>query len=126
MRILIVESDPKLAKLWAGHLAPMGMEVETAHDQDSAMDLLLNNQYSVIVLNLVLKHGSALAISDYASYRHPNTRVIFVTNSSFFSDGSIFYHSANACAFVPQDTSPDDLAVMVDYYADTHKPHLPE
>ena len=56
-------------------------------------------------------------MSDFASYRHPRTRVIFVTNTTFFSDGSIFAHSPNACAYVQSETPPEDLAAMVDYYA---------
>jgi len=46
--------------------------------------------FDVIVLDLALEEGSALAVADFASYRHPDARVIFVTNASFFSDGSIF------------------------------------
>ena len=37
--------------------------------------------------------GVAMAVADFASYRRPEARVIFVTNTSFFSDGSIFAHS---------------------------------
>jgi len=64
----------------------------------------------------VLENGSALAVADYANYRQPDARVIFVTNTSFFSDGSIFAHSANARAFVPSGTPPEDLAAMVEHY----------
>lgn len=73
--------------------------------------------YEIIVLDLVLDHGSALAVADFASYRRPDSRVIFVTNTSFFSDGSIFAHSPNACAYVQSETPPEDLAAMVEHYA---------
>ena len=59
--------------------------------------------------------AGATTIVDY--YRCPEARVIFVTNTTFFSDGSIFAHSPNACAYVPAATRPEDLAAMVDYYA---------
>lgn len=75
------------------------------------------NDYEIIVLDLVLDNGSALAVADFASYRRPDARVIFVTNTSFFSDGSIFAHSPNACAYVQSETPPEDLAAMVEHYA---------
>ena len=70
-----------------------------------------------MILDLVLDEGSALAVSDFASYRQPLARVIFVTNTSFFSDGSIFRHCVNACAYMPSATPPEDLAAMVEHYA---------
>jgi hypothetical protein len=39
-----------------------------------------------------------------------------VTNTSFFSDGSIFAFASNACAFVRRGTPPEDLAAMVEHY----------
>ena len=63
-----------------------------------------------MINSFVLDHGSALAVADFASYRRPDCRVIFVTNTSFFSDGSIFRHCANACAYLQSQTEPADLA----------------
>jgi DNA-binding NarL/FixJ family response regulator len=92
------------------------MKVTDATDQDSAIEHLSQNDTDIIILDLVIDDGSALAIADYANYRQPNARVIFVTNTSFFSDGSIFAHSANARAFVQSNTPPEDLAAMVEHY----------
>jgi DNA-binding NtrC family response regulator len=81
--------------------------------------MLSQHYYPIIILDVVLTNGSAIAVADYASYRHPDARIIFVTNSSFFSDGSIFQLCSNACAFVPSATQPEDLAAMVEHYAKT-------
>jgi len=117
MNVLIVESDAGLAHLWAGHLERCGMQVAVALDQDAAIRHLEAHAPDILILDLVLDGGSALAVSDLASYRHPDARVIFVTNTTFFSDGSIFAHARNACAFVQTTTPPDDLAAMVEHYA---------
>lgn len=117
MNVLIVESRKDLALLWARHLERQGAEVSIATDQESAIDLLRVREFKVIVLDLVLSEGSALAISDFANFCQPKARVVFVTNTSFFSDGSIFRHSANACAFLPSATKPGDLAALVEHYA---------
>ena len=84
--------------------------------QEEAVAYLGEHAADIIVLDLVLNDGSALAVSDFASYKHPDARVIFVTDTTFFSDGSIFAHACNACAFVPAGTRPEDLAAMVEHY----------
>ncbi|GGH38937.1 Response regulator receiver domain-containing protein [Cribrihabitans marinus] len=117
MRVLIVESNPDLGLLWQRHLERQGAEVERASSQEGAILSLYGESFDIIVLDLVLEYGSALAVADFASYRRPEARVIFVTNTSFFSDGSIFAHSPNACAYLPSGTPPEDLAAMVEHYA---------
>ena len=117
MNVLIVESKHELGMLWKRHLERQGGVVTLAHGQDEAIEALRNDAFQIMVLDLVLDEGSALAVSDFASYRRPDMRVIFVTNTTFFSDGSIFAHSSNACAYVQSGTPPEDLAAMVDYYA---------
>ena len=116
MRVLIVEPDPNLGEIWGAHLRRMGADVVVAQSQQGAIEALRTNLVTVIVLDLMIDHGSAFAIADYASYRHPEAKVIFVTNTTFFSDGSIFRHIPNACAFVQSETPPEDLAAMVEHY----------
>ena len=117
MNVLIVESEADLAQLWKRHLCRQGASVAIAQSQAEAIAHLSHQDVDVVVLDLVISGGSAFAVADYASFRRPETRVIFVTSTSFFSDGSIFAHSPNACAYVPSGTRPEDLAAMVDYYA---------
>lgn len=117
MRVLIVESDPGLAGVWQLHLRRQGAEVVVASSQGRAIAVLQQQTVEVIVLNLVLPGGSAFAIADFASYRQPEARVVFVTNTTFFSDGSIFRHIPNARAFLPSGTRPEDLAAVVGHHA---------
>jgi len=116
MRVLIVESDPGLAGIWCGHVERQGAEVFLAEGQADAISVLQNRMIDVIVMDVVLEDGSAFAVADFASYRQPEARVVFVTSTSFFSDGSIFRHIPNACAFLPSATPPEDLAAVVDHY----------
>ena len=119
MNVLIVESKPELGALWQRHLERLGASVTMADSQETAILALCGGDFRIIVLDLVLDQGSALAVADFASYRRPDARVIFVTNTSFFSDGSIFAHSPNACAYVQSETPPEDIAAMVEHYAST-------
>ncbi len=116
LRVLIVESKPELSWLWAGYLERQGAEVLCAEGEATAIEILQDAAVDILVLDLVLEDGSAFAVADFASYAQPAARVIFVTNTSFFSDGSIFQHIPNACAFLPSATAPEDLAAVVDYY----------
>lgn len=116
MEVLIVESQADLGQIWQRHLERQGAHVDLVPDQDSAISALQRQGYDIIVLDLVLHGGSALAVADFASYRVPDTRVIFVTNTTFFSDGSIFAHSPNACAFLQCSTPPEDLVAMVEHF----------
>ena len=116
MNVLIVESRYELGVLWKRHLERLSSSVTLVHGQTEAIEYLRENAPDIIILDLVLEEGSPLAISDFASYRQPDARVIFVTNTTFFSDGSIFAHAQNACAFVQSETPPEDLAAMVEHY----------
>lgn len=116
MQVLIVEGNPDLAGVWARHMERLHCEVAVASCQASAIARLQKTTVDVIVLNLVLESGSALAVADFASYRQPQARIVFVTNSTFFSDGSIFNLVPNACGFFPTRTPPEDLAAIVSHF----------
>ena len=116
MHVLIVEPSRELGRLWSGHLERMGATVTLVHDQDAAIDVLRREEVQVIVLNLLPEEGSAFAIADYASVSRPDAKVVFVTSTTFFSDGSIFRHVPNARGFLGASTPPEDLAAMVDYW----------
>lgn len=116
MHILVVEEKFELGRLWARHLEREGHSVDVVGTQGEAVEILRHRDVQVIVLDVVLPGGSALAIADFASYRQPGAKVVFVTNTTFFSDGSIFRHAPNACAFLQSDTDPADLAMMVSHY----------
>ncbi len=116
MKVLIVEGEDGLASIWQKHLERQGMQVAHAKSQSDAIAHLGAHETDIIILDLMLEGGSALAVADYASYRLPEVRVIFVTNTSFFSDGSIFSYAPNACAFVQSATPPEDIAAIVEHY----------
>lgn len=116
MKILIVESDADLGRLWQAHMTRHGHVVHLAEDQSRAVAALDTVPYDIIILDVVLARGSSFAVADLASYRQPEVQIIFVTSSSFFSDGSIFSLTANACAFLQTDTPPEDLMAVAEHF----------
>ena len=116
MKALIVESKRDLGLLWKQHLERQGIETALATTETDAVAHLQQSSVDVLIVDIVLDEGGALAVADFASFRQPAAKVIFVTNTSFFSDGSIFRHCANACAFLQADTPPEDIAAMAQHY----------
>ena len=121
MSVLIVETQENLGQLWCQSLRQHGVAVGLCQTQEAAIAYLRSARVDVIVLNLMLGRDNSLAIADYASYRQPSAKVMFVTNAPVFSDGSIFEHSPNACAFLPAGIPPEDLAAMVMHHGQIEK-----
>ncbi|MDG1863223.1 MAG: hypothetical protein P8J02_08490 [Yoonia sp.] len=116
MRALIVQGNNDLGKVWARHLERLGAEVIHAATGAEALNYIQEQTLDAIVLDLVLSDGSALSVADFANYSQPEASVVFVTDTTFFSDGSIFAHCPNARAFVETATPPSDLAAIVHHY----------
>lgn len=120
MRVLIVESNADLAQLWARHLRRLGAHVACAHSQDQATDCLESQRFDAVILSVDLDEGSSFAIADIVSYRSPETRIIAVSRSSFFADGSIFSLMPNTAAFLESGMAPADLVAIVEHHANAH------
>lgn len=116
VQVLVVESTADPAEIWRRHLQRQWHDVVVVHSDDDAVTAIAGQAFDVIILDLVLEHGSALAVADHARYRQPAAKVIVVTDTTFFSDGSIFAVTPNARAFVQSATPPDDLAAMVEHF----------
>ncbi len=121
MRVLIVHSNAALSELWSRHLSRLGACVDHVRNSATAIASLQAHTYDVIVLDLVLPDGSALTVADFANFNMPRANVVIVTDTTFFSDGSIFAHSANARAFLKTATPPADLAEIVHHFGGQEK-----
>ncbi len=114
--ILIVASNPELSAIWARHLERQDHVVHVVTSQEDSVKFLCENEPDVLLLDVMLEDGSAIATADFASYRRPETRIVFVTHSTFFADGSLFQHIPNTAAIIPERTKPTDLAEIVAYH----------
>lgn len=122
MQVLLVESCPDLARLWRPELERAGWQVHQAATAAAAIRMMDNLPLRMIVLDLQLAGGSALSVPIYAGYRLPDARVVIVTGSTVFNDGSIFDICANACAYLGTATPPSDLAALVDFHGQRPRP----
>ena len=90
MRTLIVQSNFMLCQIWASHLERLGATVSHLTKGQEALDVIQYQENNVVILDLVLKEGSALPVADYIKLNQASANVVFVTDTTFFSDGSIF------------------------------------
>ena len=116
VRVLIVQSNADLGAVWSGHLERQGISVTLALTADDALKALRRVNFHAIILDMILSGGNALIVSDIAAFRQPGANVICVTDNTFFSDGSIFAHSATARLILRRETPPEELAAIVSYY----------
>lgn len=116
MDVLIVEPEAALGEVWGRHIGRGGARVTLVGGAEAAIAHLASEAPAVIVVDLRLPEGGALAVADYASYRRPAARVVFVTTASFFADGSVFRYSANAAACLGTGVAPEDLATVVAWH----------
>ncbi|MEP5760841.1 MAG: response regulator [Litoreibacter sp.] len=118
MSVLIVENSPQLGLIWQRHIQRQGHHCHLAFSQAEALECFERYNCAVMILNLALREGSVMAVSDYVAFRAPETKVILVSGKGFFSDGSVFSVIANACAMVGARTPPNDMAALVDYHTE--------
>jgi CheY-like chemotaxis protein len=118
VRILIVQSNAALGAVWQRHMQRHGSKVTLCGDSDSAVQALEDFTFDAIVLDLVLERGNGLTVADVAAFRQPWANVPCVTDSSFFSDGSIFNHCATARLTLNRDVPPDELADIASHYGE--------
>ncbi|WP_157982335.1 response regulator [Oceanicella sp. SM1341] len=115
MKVLIVEHNADLGRIWARFLERCGLKVDVATSQAEAVKLLRFGSYEVLVLQLVMPDGGAIAISDFATYRNPEVAIIAVSGERFFSDGSIFDIMPNVRSMLTTPFRPSDLAALVEH-----------
>ncbi len=115
--MVIVEANPGLGQVWAEHIERLGATTRRVESQVDAIAALEDEAVDVIIVDLTLPDNGGLNVAEFALFRHPKAKVIFVTEGHGFPDGSIFKVSQNAWAFVQSDLPPEDLAAIVEYHA---------
>lgn len=117
MRIMIVEGDCAVARLWQDYLGREGFEVTSAETADQAVNALHGGNFDVVLINLVLPDGGAMGIADYIRVSAPQTQVIFVSDQTLFADGSLFALAPNLRMTIKLQMPPRDVAEIVRYCA---------
>lgn len=116
MKVLIVEKNRDLARIWGGFLARQGIGATLAASPAEAYAELRAETFDALVLDMELPEADALAVADFATYRDPEIPIIAVTSRSFFSDGLVFQLVPNARGLLRTPLRPEDMAALVEHY----------
>jgi hypothetical protein len=118
-----IEGDDRPVVLSVGFALPADDETwgafqhVAALSQAQAVARLFECAPAVVLIDLDLAQGSPLAVADFVSYRHPEARVIFVSETGMFSDGSLFAHCPNVHAHVGRGMAEPDMVALVAHHA---------
>jgi CheY-like chemotaxis protein len=81
-RVLIVDDDPDIRLLLATALRQKTLTVEEAIDGRQAIELLRENSYAVVLLDLMMPHVNGLAVLDAIKADLPNPPVVLVVTGA--------------------------------------------
>jgi DNA-binding response OmpR family regulator len=78
-RALVVEDDPAIRRLVEKLLQRRGIVIDTAHDGREALAQLEKNDYSVVVLDLMLPEANGYEVISYIKSNCPGVPVVVVS-----------------------------------------------
>jgi DNA-binding response OmpR family regulator len=81
-KVLIVEDDPDIVDLLKIHLNDMGCSITTAHEGNQGLDLVLSEEYDLVILDLMLPGKDGMEICRQMRMHQINTPVMILTAKS--------------------------------------------
>lgn len=85
-KVLVVEDDPDIADLIRVNLVELGIEIEHSGRGDEALALALENQYSLLILDIMLPVTSGLDICRQVRDKKPEQAIIMLTAKNSETD----------------------------------------
>lgn len=89
MKILVVEDETDIRTLILFHLKNGGFETESAENGDEALDMLRNNKYDLIILDIMLPGTNGIDILKYIRYESRNKKLPVIITSALTEDVDI-------------------------------------
>lgn len=86
MRVLVIEDEVKVASFISEGLQEEGYIVEVAHDGKSGIDLIRENRFDIILLDLMIPEVDGLEVLRNARAWGINTPVLIITAKSSKED----------------------------------------
>lgn len=77
--ILVIEDDKDISSLVELHLSDLGYRVDTSADGRAGLDMALNNDYALLVLDVMLPRMDGFEICKAIRARNLNTPVLMLT-----------------------------------------------
>lgn len=114
-KILIIEDDPLISRMYEMMFGFEGFEVETAGDGLIGLDKLRKNKPTIILLDVMMPNMNGLEVLDKIKL-DPETKnipVIMLTNLSDEQDAETALAKGAVKYIVKSDKEPKEIAAMV-------------
>lgn len=110
--ILLVEDDLTYSRIVKSFLEKNGFNVLTAIKVKEAQNLILNNQFDLIIADFRLPDGTGMELLQWSKENYPQTQVILITH---YSDIRIAIKAMKLGAFeyITKPINPDELLATV-------------
>jgi two-component system, OmpR family, response regulator len=116
LKVLVVDDEESLRKLFKQRLADEGYAVATAGSGKEAVRLLSQEYFDVIVTDLKMPEGDGIMVLEAARDEHPDTEVIIMT--AFASiDSAIDAMRKGAADYLCKPFDFDELIMRLDKIA---------
>jgi DNA-binding NtrC family response regulator len=107
-KILIVDDDKAFLQIIAERIQKRGMEVSTAESAAAALQLLEEQSYDAVILDLMMPETGGIEAFKIIQERQPEIQVIFVSGHPSVSKG-IEAMKDGAMGFLPKPIYINDL-----------------
>ena len=119
--VLLLEDDDGLRFTFAMALKDMGYSVKSVSTCDQALEHIAENSPDILILDLKIGRGTSLNVADYATIKHPDVAVLYVTGTDLFPRGELFGLSSNTRWVLRKPVNLMDLVSMVDHAANVQR-----
>lgn len=86
-RLLIVDDEEKVRKYLSSLLRNRGYRVDTAPEGTSALEMVNQNDFDLILLDVIMPGPNGLEVLQEIKRRKPNTEVIMLTGNASVNTG---------------------------------------
>ncbi|MDP3975479.1 MAG: response regulator [bacterium] len=81
MRALVIEADPFFAKLYGIKLKKSGLDVDTVHNGEEALQKLRLNKYAVVLMNVMLPFQDGFTVLRKSKQLHKKMPPFVIVSS---------------------------------------------
>jgi len=112
LRVLVVDDEPIVGKRLVQALSKMGCEVEALDDAHTALRRIEEQEFDVIISDILMGDIDGLQILDRAHQRFPRSKVILITGYAMMAMARSAMERG-AFDFLAKPFKPDDLRSVV-------------
>ena len=112
-KILVADDNPDVLKLIANILESNGYEVKTVSDGASAIKELENNDYDMVLTDLMMPDVDGMQVLEHAILKIPKTICIILTGHGTIKS-SVEAIKKGAFDYITKPVSPSELLIFVE------------